>query len=341
MNREPIVNAPSRTVECTTWARLAGAKTVTLLESEIPSHSHPLNANNTPVNVKTQFVVVPARSAGGTIYLVATPVPNQVTMAPEMLGIHGGDQPHNNLQPVLYVELLHRAAGRLPTEKLTPYYATPREEDAAIRLRPVRPGDMFLYEVYASTRQGELAVVPWDDAQKAAFLQMQFDAQHAHYQQHFAGAAFDIVLVDGQPAGRLYVARWPGGDPDHRRRHSPNVPQSPTRHAAADGFSRRKRPPHASRCGYTSNGLNPALRLYQRTGFPNASRTRVCTCFSSGSRIPDFPRDAGTEVARRVVGRLEYDHTPRHTVGNEHDRTRDRHPVSRVGGGHRPARAKP
>ena len=36
---------------------------------------------------------------------------------------------------------------------------------------------------------------------------MPFDAQHAYYQEHYAGAAFDVILVDGQPAGRLYVAR--------------------------------------------------------------------------------------------------------------------------------------
>jgi hypothetical protein len=36
---------------------------------------------------------------------------------------------------------------------------------------------------------------------------MPFDAQHAYYQEHDAGTAFDVVLVDGQPAGRRYVAR--------------------------------------------------------------------------------------------------------------------------------------
>ena len=46
-----------------------------------------------------------------------------------------------------------------------------------------------------------------DAAQKAAFVEMPFDAQHAYYQEHYAGAAFDVILVFGQPAGRLYVAR--------------------------------------------------------------------------------------------------------------------------------------
>src|SRR5262249_16090105 len=53
----------------------------------------------------------------------------------------------------------------------------------------------------------ELALVDWDDAQKTAFLRMQFFAQHKYYQEHFADAAFDIILLDGQPIGRLYVAR--------------------------------------------------------------------------------------------------------------------------------------
>ena len=47
----------------------------------------------------------------------------------------------------------------------------------------------------------------WDAAQKAAFVEMPFDAQHAYYQEHYVGAAFDVILVFGQPAGRLYVSR--------------------------------------------------------------------------------------------------------------------------------------
>lgn len=77
-------------------------------------------------------------------------------------------------------------------------------------LRPIEPADLgFLARLYASTREEELAVVDWSPEQKAAFLRQQFEAQHAHYQQHYQGASFDLVLVDGQPAGRLYVGRWP------------------------------------------------------------------------------------------------------------------------------------
>ena len=79
-----------------------GSETVTLLESEIPSHSHGLAAVNTPANVKIPSPqVMPARSAGGSIYTATNPIPNQTTMAPEILAPAGGDQPHNNLQPYL------------------------------------------------------------------------------------------------------------------------------------------------------------------------------------------------------------------------------------------------
>ena len=79
-----------------------------------------------------------------------------------------------------------------------------------LTLRPVAPDDHeFLFSVYASTRTEELALTDWDDARKAGFLRMQFNAQHAYYIQHYATASFQVIELDGQPIGRLYVDRWP------------------------------------------------------------------------------------------------------------------------------------
>lgn len=76
-------------------------------------------------------------------------------------------------------------------------------------LRPVTSNDQdFLRRVYASTREEELAHVPWSDAEKEVFLRQQFDAQDRHYREHYDGASFDVVELDGVPVGRLYVARW-------------------------------------------------------------------------------------------------------------------------------------
>ena len=62
--------------------------------------------------------------------------------------------------------------------------------------------------MYASTREEELRLVDWSDAQKAAFVRQQFEAQDAYYRENYDPATFDVIEVDGEPAGRLYVARW-------------------------------------------------------------------------------------------------------------------------------------
>jgi len=77
-----------------------GSETVTLLESEIPAHSHGLLAvggfngtNNDPTNG------VPAKGDAGL--LPYTPSGPSLMMAPEAIAPAGGDQPHNNLMPYL------------------------------------------------------------------------------------------------------------------------------------------------------------------------------------------------------------------------------------------------
>ena len=81
--------------------------------------------------------------------------------------------------------------------------------DRAVTLRPITDADLpFLLQLYASTRVEELAQTPWTDEQKVAFIVQQFQAQHAWWQEHYTGARFDLVLVDGEPAGRLYVDVW-------------------------------------------------------------------------------------------------------------------------------------
>jgi ribosomal protein S18 acetylase RimI-like enzyme len=80
---------------------------------------------------------------------------------------------------------------------------------ADVTLRPVAAGDEpFLLRVYAGTREEELAPLPWTGGQKAAFAAQQYAAQTAHY-AHYAGMTAHVILIGGEPAGRLLVARWP------------------------------------------------------------------------------------------------------------------------------------
>jgi ribosomal protein S18 acetylase RimI-like enzyme len=80
-----------------------------------------------------------------------------------------------------------------------------------ITLREIRPEDeAFLFEVYASTRAQEMALVPWDDEQRKSFLTMQFAAQHSHYREQFPDANCSVILRDNLSLGRFYVLKKKG-----------------------------------------------------------------------------------------------------------------------------------
>jgi ribosomal protein S18 acetylase RimI-like enzyme len=80
--------------------------------------------------------------------------------------------------------------------------------DQTLNLRPVTPANHpFLYTLYASTRAAEIALLPWNETQKSAFLQMQFTAQMAHYRQHFGRAVDSIIGLADTAVGRFYVNR--------------------------------------------------------------------------------------------------------------------------------------
>ena len=137
----------------------------------------------------------------------------------------------------------------------------------AHRLRPARAEDRdFLLRVYASTREEELRLVDWSDQQKAAFVQQQFEAQDAYYREHYDPATFDVIEVDAEPVGRLYVARWEDEIrimdialvPEHRGR---GIGTALLRDLLDEGAGTGKRVSiHVERD-------NPALRLYERLGF--------------------------------------------------------------------------
>ncbi len=74
----------------------------------------------------------------------------------------------------------------------------------AFSLRPLLAADEeFSYEVYASTRAAEMELVPWTAEQKAAFLRMQFEAQHRHYHLHNPQALWQVIEAGGKRVGRL------------------------------------------------------------------------------------------------------------------------------------------
>ncbi len=76
-----------------------GSETVTLLESEIPAHSHAVRASQSDGISREAVGQNPATGIGG---IVAYAAPGALTqMSPNSLTPAGGDQPHNNMMPYL------------------------------------------------------------------------------------------------------------------------------------------------------------------------------------------------------------------------------------------------
>jgi len=90
---------------------LAGTENVTLISTQMPQHSHQINASTSgnqvsPVNNFPGNEATPIK-----IYSATGPV----QMNPGVVAIAGGSQPHSNLQPLLCVTFLIAMAGIFPS----------------------------------------------------------------------------------------------------------------------------------------------------------------------------------------------------------------------------------
>jgi GNAT superfamily N-acetyltransferase len=144
----------------------------------------------------------------------------------------------------------------LPAALLSQGFALRQETEADIP---------FLMRLYASTREDELAPVPWSAEQKAAFLAQQFVAQRRHYRA-YTDCAFDVIEKNGEAAGRLYLQAQP------TRLHIVDVALLPAWRGHGVGAALLEGLQTAGRtCGKSVSTFverfNPALRLYQRLGF--------------------------------------------------------------------------
>lgn len=147
---------------------------------------------------------------------------------------------------------------------------SPSSERAAahgVSYRDTTAADMpFLALLYRTTREAELARTPWSEGEKQAFVDMQFRAQHEHYQKHYPDALWLIVEQAGRPIGRLYLERW---EAEHRIIDIALLPAIRGRgigeailrdlldEATAEGKA----------VGIHVEKLNPAMSLYRRLGF--------------------------------------------------------------------------
>lgn len=91
-----------------------GSETVTLLKTELPSHSHSAGAQTVPLGSTAlpSGTATLTRPASGNLY-TATTTP-LVAMSPQTIAPTGGDQPHNNMQPYLTLNFCIALQGVYP-----------------------------------------------------------------------------------------------------------------------------------------------------------------------------------------------------------------------------------
>jgi microcystin-dependent protein len=92
----------------------SGEQFVTLLESEMPAHTHGLKASPQPASTGVPAAQTSlARGFGGSPFK-QTPFTNPVNMAFQTLSIAGGSLPHNNMMPFLTLNYCIALQGVFP-----------------------------------------------------------------------------------------------------------------------------------------------------------------------------------------------------------------------------------
>ena len=90
-----------------------GSQFVTLLQSEIPAHTHAINAyadDPADIGIPSPDVIIGA-TAGLNLY---SSTANNTTMNLQALSVYGGSLPHNNMPPYLTVTFLIALQGVFP-----------------------------------------------------------------------------------------------------------------------------------------------------------------------------------------------------------------------------------
>jgi ribosomal protein S18 acetylase RimI-like enzyme len=134
-------------------------------------------------------------------------------------------------------------------------------------LKAAAPEDMgFLYRVYAGTREAEMALTGWDVSTVEQFLRFQFRIQDIQYRRNYPNASFNIIYIEGEPSGRLYLNR---GLTDYRIIDISLLPACRNRGIGTlilqDIIAEAEAATLSVRLSVVMN--NPARHLYERLGF--------------------------------------------------------------------------
>ena len=92
-----------------------GTETVTLSLSQIPSHTHQLSVSSAAGTAASPLGNVPADGGNGSAQYTPDTA-NLLTQPTQVLGVVGGSQPHENMQPFLAVNYIISLFGVYPQQ---------------------------------------------------------------------------------------------------------------------------------------------------------------------------------------------------------------------------------
>ncbi len=140
------------------------------------------------------------------------------------------------------------------------------ESNPSITVRPAGPDDeVFLAQLFASTRP-EFSFLDLPESQKQFLMTMQLNAQRQQYDASYPEAESAIILLHGQPIGRMLVDR------NEREFTLIDIALSPEHRNAGIGTNLIRELLNEASAARKPVRLhvaksNPAQRLYQRLGF--------------------------------------------------------------------------
>ncbi|HMJ26249.1 MAG TPA: GNAT family N-acetyltransferase [Pyrinomonadaceae bacterium] len=143
----------------------------------------------------------------------------------------------------------------------------------SLSLRPVSTGDeAFLLRVYQSSRGDDLRGLEWSEERIGEFLEMQYEAQQRFFESEYKRADDEIILWQGEPAGRLIVERR-----EHELRCIEVALLPAHRNSGVGTFLIRKLQDEARQAKKPLRlqviRFNRAVNLFERLGFIRTSET--------------------------------------------------------------------
>jgi microcystin-dependent protein len=113
--RVPIHQGQGPGLTNRTMGEQAGEENHTLISTEMPMHNHLFSTNNVAGAVGTPNGNFLAASSDPSVSSFYRPTSDGSTLNPQSIGLAGGNQPHNNMQPYLVINFSIALEGIFPS----------------------------------------------------------------------------------------------------------------------------------------------------------------------------------------------------------------------------------